>query len=101
MEGGGGMIAFPAIIQEFAVGEVCELLRPRQVPVVGPDCLEAAHVFEPVRDIDSVTVTLYPPDLVVIMRVLADGRHVIARYGGATLCVIATRNLQRSEVRRS
>lgn len=87
-------------IHEFAPGTVCEVLRPRQVPVVGAHCADVAHAFDAVTDIDGVTVSLYPPDLVIMVRML-DARCALIRYAGSTLAVIAAKHLKRSEVRLS
>lgn len=83
------------------MNEVMEITAPRSFPIVQDRTLEEGHVFDPVRDIDGATVTIYPPDLVLAKRVIHGGTHLICRYAGGPLCVIARHHLKPSEVKLS
>lgn len=86
---------------EMACGGVAEVTSARQFPIVQEWTLEEGALFDAERDIDGTTVTLHPPDIVIIKRVIDGGRHLIYRYAGGPLCVIAVRHLKRSEVKLS
>ncbi len=85
---------------ELSCGAVAEITDTRQYPVVQEWTLQEDAVFDPAHEIDGTTVTLYPPGLVIIMRVLNEGRVMICRTG-RVLCVIARRHLKLSEVKLS
>jgi hypothetical protein len=84
---------------EMPCGGVAEVTAPRQCPIVQECTLDEHAEFDAVRDIGSATVTLYPPDVVIIKRIIDGGRHLIVRYGGATLCVISRTHIKLSEVK--
>lgn len=80
---------------------VMQVTSPRQYPVVAARTLGEGHVFDATRDIDGMTVTIYPPDLVIALRVINHGEHLICRYAGGPLCVISRKYLKVSEVKLS
>lgn len=80
---------------------VMQVTSPKQYPLVAARTLEEGHVFDAVRDIDGTAVTIYPPDLVIALRIINNGEHLICRYAGGPLCVIARKYLKVSEVKLS
>ena len=86
---------------ETLVGHVMDVVKVGLYPIVGAEVLEDAHVFDAARDIQGQTVGIYPPDVVLVKRVIDHGRHLIARYAGGPLCVFPMTCLKPSEVRLS
>lgn len=80
---------------------VMEVTSRGQFPVVPDSTLDEHAVFDPSRDIDGTTVTIYPPDVVVAKRIIDNGKHLICRYAGGPLCVISHKHLRLSEVKLS
>lgn len=83
------------------VGRVMQITSVGLYPIVGAQVLEEAHVFDASRDISEFVVSIYPPDLVRVRRVLDGGRHLICRYAGGPLCVVPWKCLTFSEVKLS
>ena len=83
------------------VGRVMQVTSRGEYPIVGAAVLEEAHVFDAARDINDYTVSIYPPDVVLVKRVIDHGRHLICRYAGGPLCVCPMKCLKPSEVRLS
>ena len=78
-----------------------DITRPGQFPIVPDRTLDENAVFDPVRDIDGNTVTIYPPDVVIAKRIIDNGKHLICRYAGGPLCVIFRKYLTPSQVKLS
>lgn len=87
-------------MSEF-INQVMDVITPGQFPIVPPSTLDEHAVFDPNRDIDGTTVTIYPPDVVIAKRIIDNGRHAICRFAGGPLCVISRKHLKLSEVKLS
>lgn len=83
------------------MNEVMDVTTPGQFPIVPASTLDEDAVFDPSRDIDGTTVTIYPPDVVIAKRIIDNGKHLICRYAGGPLCVISRKHLKPSEVKLS
>lgn len=95
----GALPAAGTLPVESGIGQVMQVVKAAQYPIVKEEVLEEAWVFDAARDIDGLTVTIYPPDLVVVKRIIDQGKHLICRYAGGPLCVMSRRNVKPSEVK--
>lgn len=79
---------------------VAEVTSARQYPIVKDSFIDDQVMFDPNLHLTGETVTIYPPDLVVVKFLIANS-HVVCRYAGGPYCVISAKRLKPSEVRRS
>lgn len=83
----------------LAIDTVAEVTTARQFPLAPDSLLDESISYDPVRDLNGNTVTIYPPDVVVIKRFLHDGYLCLCRFAGGPLCIIAASHLKPSEVK--
>lgn len=84
-----------------SVDDVATVTAPRRFPICAAVVIEDGIMFDATLHIHGETVTIYPPDVVVVKRVINGGLHCICRYAGGPLCVIATKHLEPSPVKLS
>ncbi|WP_395734117.1 hypothetical protein [Prosthecobacter sp.] len=80
------------------VGKLMHITSPGQYAIVNDEVLAPEWVFDAARDIDGRWVSIYPPDLVMVKRVIDQWKHLICRYAGA-LCVVSRKHVKASEVK--
>jgi hypothetical protein len=80
------------------VGMLMHITSPARYVIVNDEVLAAEWVFDAARDIDGRWVSIYPPDVVMVKRVIDQGKHLICKYAG-TLVVVPRKCLRASEVK--
>lgn len=80
------------------VGMLMHITSPSPYCIVNEEVLGPEWVFNAARDIDGRWVSIYPPDVVMVKRVIDQGKHLICKYAG-TLVVVPRKCLRASEVK--
>ena len=80
------------------VGLLMHITSPSRYAIVDEEVLAPEWVFDAARDIDGRWVSIYPPDVVLVKRVIDQGKHLICKYAG-TLVVVPRKCLRASEVK--
>jgi len=80
------------------VGMLMHITSPARYAIVNDEVLAADWVFNAARDIDGRWVSIYPPDVVMVKRVIDQGKHLLCRYAG-TLVVVPRKCVRDSEVK--
>lgn len=83
---------------ESPVGMLMHITSPARYAIVNDEVLAPEWLFNAARDIDGRWVSIYPPDVVMVKRVIDQGKHLICKYAG-TLVVVPRKCLRASEVK--
>jgi hypothetical protein len=86
------------LMVESPVGKLMQITAPGQYAIVNDEVLAPEWVFNAERDIDGRWVSIYPPDIVMVKRVIDQGKHLLCRYAGA-LVVVPRKCVRDSEVK--
>ncbi|WP_345735692.1 hypothetical protein [Prosthecobacter algae] len=78
---------------DWPVGLHLALTEKVMMPKVQPHCTNPDYAIQD-ADLTRETITLFPPERLILQRLVNQGRHAVCLHGGVNIVVLSTRYLK-------